>query len=367
MNESYSDRKLMQKSIEVEYWVIDRTGALTTPGALAEDSEYVEEEFVHPLIELKTPPCESYAALRSTFVDTLDGVLSQADELDKMLVPLGTPLNSGPIERWPSERGRIQKRVLGDNFAYAKYCAGTHFHFEKRNVTDQLNVLASLDPALALLNSSPYFRGDQIANGARAYIYRKKCYEHFPMHGQLWDYVETVGQWERHLNRLFDEFKEAAIKAGVDEDSVEAHFSPDDVVWTPVRLRDTMPTVEWRSPDASFPSQILRLAEEVGTVMEQLHHTEVRIAGDTGEVTDGGITLPEFGTVLDYTEEAIHNGLESADVATYLERMGFDVQGYDPLTQKTGGRDHISPNEASELRLQYGKLLKRDVDHLLQN
>ena len=356
----------MQKAIEVEYWVIDQNGALTTPGALAEHSEYVEEEFVYPLFELKTPPCESYTNLRSTFIDQLDGILSRADELDKMLVPLGTPINGAAIDRWPSERSWIQQRVVGDNFAYAKYCAGTHLHFEKRNVTDQLNVLTSLDPALALLNSSPYFRGERTANGARAYIYRKKCYEHFPKHGQLWDYVDTVGQWERRLERRFDEFKEAAIEAGVDEDSVDAHFSSDDIVWTPVRLRNAMPTVEWRSPDASLPSQILRLAEEVDTVMEQLHHTEVQVEGVTGNVTGDGITLPEFDTVLDYTEEAIHDGLEAAAVAAYLKRMGFDVQGYDPLTRNIDGRDHISVNEARELRLRYGKRLRRDVNHLLQ-
>ena len=357
----------MQKSIEVEYWVINRDGTLTTPGALTEGSEYREEEFVHPLFELKTPPCATHAELRSTFVDQLDNVLSRADELDKMLVPLGTPINGGPIKRWPSERGRIQQRVLGDNFTYAKYCAGTHLHFEKRNVTDQLNVLASLDPALALANSSPYFQGEQIANGARPYIYRKKCYEDFPLHGQLWGYVDTVGQWERRLEQLYDEFKTAAIEAGVDDESVDTHFSPDDIVWTPIRLRDTLPTVEWRSPDATFPSQILRLAEEVDTVMEHLHHTDVHVEGVTGEVTDDGITLPEFDTVLDYTEKAMHDGLEAPDVAAYLQRMGFDVRGYDPITRKIDGRNHVSPDEARELRLRYGKLLRRDVNHLIQD
>ncbi|WP_336365355.1 hypothetical protein [Halalkalicoccus salilacus] len=128
-----------------------------------------------------------------------------------------------------------------------------------------------------------------------------------------------------------------------------------------------MPTVEWRSPDASLPSQILCLAEEVDTVMEQLHHTEIHVEDVTGEVTGDGITLPEFNTLLDYTEEAIHTGLESTAVAAYLKRMGVDVQGYDPLTRKIDGRDHISVNEARELRLQYGKRLKRDVNHLLQD
>ncbi|MEY7851841.1 glutamate-cysteine ligase family protein [Natrarchaeobius sp. A-rgal3] len=354
----------MQKSIEVEYWVVDEDGALTDPGELTEYSEYVEEEFVYPLLEVKTPPCETYSALRSTFVELLDDLLVKADELDKMLVPLGTPINSGPIEVRPSERSRIQKRVLGDNFAYAKYCAGTHLHFEKRNVTDQLNVLASLDPALCLLNSSPYFQGDRVANSARAYIYRKKCYEYFPLHGQLWDYVNTVGQWERQLDRLFDSFKQASMKEGVTENDIDASFSPQDIVWTPVRLRDEMPTVEWRAPDTSLPSQILRLGEEVGDIMELLHHTEVRIEGNTGEVTDERITIPEFDAVLNYVEEAIHDGRESAELSAYLERMGFDVREYEPLTQKIDGREHVTLDEAREIRLQYGELLRRDVDNL---
>ena len=354
----------MQKSIEVEYWVIDRDGALASPGALTEVSEYAEEEFVEPLFELKTPPCETYADLRATFVDQLSGVLSRADELDRLLVPLGTPIHGGSIAQLPGERGRIQRRVIGTDFAYAKYCAGTHLHFEQRNVTDQLNALAALDPALALASSSPYFQGERIANCARAYLYRKESYEQFPKHGQLWSYVETVAEWERRLEQRFEAFREAALESGVDEDGFDAHFSPDDVVWTPVRLRDAMPTVEWRSPDATLPSQILRLAEEVDAVMERLHHTEVRIEGTTGEVTEDGVTLPEFETVWDYAEEAIHDGLESSDVAAYLERMGFDVGGYDPLSRKMGHRERVDPAEAREIRLEYGKLLERDVRDL---
>ncbi len=356
----------MQKAIEVEYWVVDQDGALTTPDALTEYSEYVEEEFVYPLVELKTPPCESFSTLRSTFVEQLDELLAKADDLDKTLVPLGTPINSREIELRPSERSRIQKQMLGDNFAYAKHCAGTHLHFEKQNVADQLNVLAGLDPALGLLNSSPYFQGDRVANGARAYIYRKKCYEYFPLHGQLWDYVDTVREWGRQLDRLFDSFKDTSMDGGIDEAAIDANFSPDNIVWTPVRLRDEMPTVEWRSPDTSLPSQILRLAEDLGTIMEQINHTEVRIDGDIGELTDDRITLPAFDTVLNYVEKAIHDGMGSAELTAYLKRMGFSVQEYEPLSQKIDGGDHASLDEARQIRLRYGELLRRDVDYLAQ-
>ncbi|WP_226482038.1 glutamate-cysteine ligase family protein [Natrinema amylolyticum] len=384
----------MKTSIEVEYWVVDSDGALTEPGPLADVSDRTEREFVEPLFELKTPPCESVAELRTALVDELEAVLSTAAELDKRLVPLGTPINGGAIDRRPGERGRIQKAVIGENFDYAKHCAGTHIHVEKRNVTDQLNALIALDPALALVNSSPYYRGERVANGARAHCYRKQSYEAYPKHGQLWRYVENVGEWHRRLEHRYEEFEAAAVEAGVDPVAVEEHFSPDDVVWTPIRLRDSMPTVEWRSPDAALPSQLLRLTDEIETVMERLHHTDVRIdaedgrgAGDEraesdgsgvglghggssgptarpGHVTSEGIALPAFETVRDLAESAISDGLASAAVAGYLERMGFTVSDYHPISTRIDGRQYVTNADARDLRLEYASRLEEDVETL---
>ncbi|TYL39970.1 glutamate--cysteine ligase [Natronococcus pandeyae] len=360
----------MNTSLEVEYWVVDSDGELASPGSLADVSEHTEREFVGPLFELKTPPCESMPALRQTFVEQLDEVLTEAERVDKRLVPLGTPINCDEIDRRPGERGRIQKEVVGANFDYAKYCAGTHVHFEKRNVTDQLNTLIALDPALALVNSSPYFQGERIANGARAYCYRKKGYANYPKHGQLWRYVENVGEWHRRLEHRFEEFKTAALEEGVDEAAVDANFSSDDVVWTPVRLRDEMPTVEWRSPDAALPSQLLRLTDEMRAVIETVPNTNVQIDdGDdsesgAGHVTSEGITLPEFDTTCDLAEAAMHDGLESAPVANYLDRMGFSIGDYHPISTQIDGRQYVTKSDARDLRLEYASRLEADVERL---
>ncbi|WIV67414.1 glutamate-cysteine ligase family protein [Natrialbaceae archaeon AArc-T1-2] len=356
----------MQTSIEVEYWVVDESGELTEPGPLVDVSDNVEEEFVGPLFELKTPPCETMAELKREFVGELANVLAEADRCGKGLVPLGTPINCGPIDQHPGERSHIQECVLGENFGYAKYCAGTHVHVEKRNVVDQLNVLIALDPALALCNSSPYFEGRPIASSARAYVYRRKCYEQFPKHGQLWEYADNVGQWNRRLERRYEEFKDAAVTEGIDEERVDERFTPDDVVWTPVRLRQEFPTVEWRSPDATVPSEILRLVADLEAVMERLHHTNVSVAGENGAVTEDGIALPEFDAVCGLADEAIIDGLASQNVRNYLDRMGFSVADYEPITDRIAGREHVGPTDACELRRTYADLLARDVDALLQ-
>lgn len=357
----------MKKSIEVEYWVIDQNGALTTPGELTDVSEFAEEEFVAPLFELKTPPCDTIEDLRETFVDQLDEVLTRADELGKLLVPLETPVNCGPIDISPCDRGQVQRRVIGTDFDYAKYCAGTHVHFEQRNVTDQLNVLTSLDPALALLNSSPYHDGERIAAGARSYIYRKTCYRQLPEHGQLWDYADTVGEWKRRLDSRYEEFRAAAIERGVDPDAVAANFAPDDVVWTPVRLRSAMPTVEWRSPPAALPSQILRLVETAETLMEAVCDTTVSVTDGKGGITSDGIELPAFETLRAYSDEAMREGLQSSAVTAYLERMGFDVADFDPISPTIDGQSSVSRSRARQLRLRYGRLLREDVNGLTRD
>ncbi|AGB39598.1 glutamate-cysteine ligase family protein [Natronococcus occultus] len=359
----------MNTSLEVEYWVIDGDGELTPPESLADLSEYTEREFVEPLFELKTPPCESIPELRATFVSQLEEVLETAERADKGLVPLGTPLNCDGVERRPGKRGQIQKDVLGPKFDYANYCAGAHLHFEKRNVTDQLNALIALDPALALVSSSPYYQGERVANSARAHCYRKRAYADFPRHGQLWNYVESVGEWTRRLERCFEEFEDEALAAGVEPEAIDANFSVDDVVWTPVRLRDEMPTVEWRSPDAALPSQLLQLTEELYAVMETLHDTNVEIddgdgGTEAGHVTDEGVRLPDYDTVFDLAGVAIRNGLGSTPIVNYLDRMGFSVPDYHPIATQIDGRQYVTKSDARELRLEYASRLESDVEQL---
>ncbi|SEQ71854.1 glutamate-cysteine ligase family protein [Natrinema salaciae] len=378
----------MKTSIEVEYWVVDSDGRLAEPGPLADVSERTEREFVEPLFELKTPPCESISELRTALVEELEAALERAAAVDKRLVPLGTPINGDGVDRRPDERSRIREAVTGERFDAATYCAGTHIRVEERTVTDQLNALVALDPALALVNSSPYYRGERIANGARAYCYRTRSDEASPKHGPFWRYVESVDEWHRRLERRYEEFEDAAIEVGVDPEAVANNVSPDDVVWTPVRLRDSIPTVEWRSPDAALPSQVLRLADDLETVMERLHRTTVRIDGgvagdggreasgggiavDTrgptarpGRVTSDGTVLPAFETVCDLAESAIGDGLESAAVAGYLERMGFTVGDYHPIAAQIDGRRYVTSADARDLRLEYASRLEEDVEKL---
>jgi carboxylate-amine ligase len=353
----------IRRSVEVEYWVVDERGRLTEPGALVEAAPGVEREFVEPLLEVKTTPCTSEAELRTELLGRLGAVLDRADELDRRLVPLGTPIAAESVAELPAERTRIQNEVVGEAFAHVRHCAGTHIHVEQQpgSAVDQLNTFVALDPALALVNSSPYFEGQRLAAGARSELYRRLAYDDLPHQGRLWPYIRSVEEWRRRLERRHEAFVTAALEAGVDRTAIAGSFDPESAVWTPVQFREAFGTVEWRSPDAALPSQVLRLASRLASVVDVVRRGTVRMGAGEGRIDGSEVVLPPFEVVLERVDEAIHEGLDAAPLRSYLDRMGFDVDAYDPLANELDGREPVSPSAARDLRLEYADRLHRDV------
>lgn len=352
----------MRRSIEVEYWVIDDDGRLVEPGELVDASPGAEREFVEPLLEIKTTPCTSTDELRDELFTRINAVVQRADELGLGLVPLATPMTEEPIERLPSERTGIQERAVGEPFEHVCCCAGTHIHIEQRpsREIDQLNVLTALDPALALVNSSPYARQTPDVPGARSRLYRS-AYDEIEYQGELWPYHSDTHEWRQRLEAAYDAFCRAAVNNGIEETAVESVFEPENAVWVPIKLRDTFSTVEWRSPDTALPSQVIKLADDLVSIVEQLVDAEVRIDGEVGLRTDDTIVLPEFETIESHVDAAISEGLESDALRAYLDRMGFDISAYEPITREFDLGSDLTTSETRQIRLQYARKLESDV------
>ena len=353
----------LRRSVEVEYWVVDDEGQLVEPTGLVDSTAGAEREFVAPLLEIKTTPCETTAELRGELYERLGRVLRRADELGRGLVPLATPVHAEEIADLPSERTAIQDAVVGEDFDYVRHCAGTHIHIEQLPGRElaQLNTLVALDPALALVNSSPFFRGRHIAAGARSKLYRWLAYDGLDGQGRLWPYVDERGEWDTRLERRYEKFRKAAIDAGIGVRTVEEHFDPESAVWTPVQFREEFGTVEWRSPDAALPSDIIRLADTIADTVAHLEDATVRVDGTTGRRTADAVVLPEFDAVSGYVNDAIRDGLRSDAVRSYLERMGFDTAAYDPVSHDIDRPGTLSRADARELRLEYARRLEDDV------
>lgn len=353
----------MKLGLEAEYWVIEESGELATDtGDLTEVSDYVVPEFVAPLIEVQTPPVSSTEELRHEFGTVLQAVRDKADEQGLALVPLGTPLARESLDI-TSERGQLLGRIYGDDVEYAMNCAGTHVHFDKGNVVRQLNLLTALDPALALVCSSPYYNGSKLACSSRAAVYRYESHSTFARYRDLWDYVENEEQWEARIDEQYYILKLIARERGIDPETFNEHFDREDAVLTPVRLRHRSPTVEWRAPDTALPSEIIRLVGEVTELMHQADYKDV-VVGETGIRTEQ-IGIPPFPELRGLSTAAISEGIGSLRVQDYLTTMGFDVTRYHPISERMEGGWTLPHEESLRLRREYADALREDIDGLM--
>jgi hypothetical protein len=351
----------MKVGVEAEYWVVDETGALCDGRELVDAHECVEPEFISSLVEIKTPPVETEAALRHALQSTLQTVLAAADAQGKRLVPLGTPLadSSSPIV---SERGRLLERIYGDGIKPAMQCAGTHIHFDAGNVPRQVNLLTALDPALALVSSSPCYAGEQTMHASRPYAYRSLCGEEFVQFRDLWEYTTTAAAWDDRLAAAYEAFRTLAIDRGVTEQEFTTHFQPENTMPTPVRVRQQFPTIEWRAPDTALPSQVVTLTSDVSRLVGQTAAKPVEI-GEPG-VGPERIRIPAFDDLTQLTRAAIERGLDSPAVWDYLEAMSIDPRDYQPISSEIGQQSSVSVAEARRIRLDYADRFERDVETL---
>lgn len=355
----------MQLSLELEYWTVDNTGALAPAKPVLDRIDDLDAESADPMLEVVTDPCSDVLELREEVTDRLQEVIDVAAEENRRLVPLSTPLNAGSISTSDGPRTQIQRQVLGECFANATYCAGTHLHVDQIDgaETDQLNLLTALDPAFALVSSSSHYQGSNVAGCARSHIYRRQCYGDHPELGQLWPYVESTEDWDNRVTTVFDRFRRQALSTGVDPATFDEHFTPEDSIWTPVRLREKFGTIEWRSPDVTLPGQILRLVTDVRDALDVVVDRGLEIGGE-GEVTATTVTVPEFDRLRRYVRTATDSGLAAPAVEQYLERMGFACGDYRPIAWELAHVPSISRSDAKRLRLQYADRLEWDVKAL---
>jgi gamma-glutamyl:cysteine ligase YbdK (ATP-grasp superfamily) len=351
----------MKKGIELEYWVVDRQGRLDEAEKISQNFEFSYPEFVKPLLEIRTEPYEDIEKIREEMFERVRKCIEEAHRQDLRIVPTGTPLNSGPIDVIPgSERVKLEQSFFPEHNVKDRTRAGTHIHFEQENVVRQLNLVTALDPASAVLNSSPYHDGTKLASSSRNYFYRHLWDCKFPENIGLWEYTDSVEEWRQRLEDRFQDLRRSAIENDVDPEDFEANYSPEDSVWIPVRLRQEFGTVEWRSGDAAIPSEVFKLLEEISGLVESSSSKEVLINGSSR--VNESITLPEFSELSRISREAIEDGLHSSKVVDHLEGLGINTDRFDPLTdhiERDG--EEISLEEAREIRLEAAEILEEDV------
>lgn len=352
--------------IELELWVVDRKGRLRSARPLVEALDFVDPELVTPLVEVKTDPALSTSELRAQLRRRLSSALAAADRERLRVFALGTALNRGPLRLVESRRFRLQRRVTPREIETERRLAraGLHVHFshsgERRPARDRINLLTALDPVAAVLNSSPYGAAVAAASSSRNFLYRYGRRLELPGHSTLWPYARTVEDWQREIDRRFRQFERLARWRGVSSGLVRRIQSPDDALWTPVRLRRRWPTVEYRSPDATLPSETLRLVGDLSRLIDQTRGKPVVVGREVG-VHSAAIVVPPFPTVAALARDAAARGIDSEALVEYLDRLGIEPRRYRPLDRRLPYRRRLRDRERRHLRLALADLFEEDV------
>ncbi|MFB6158383.1 MAG: glutamate-cysteine ligase family protein [Candidatus Nanohalobium sp.] len=336
----------MKTGLELEFWVIDEKGELDYAKPVAERVYFASQEFSRSMIEIQTEPHEDVEELLKEAISKTEILAELAKKDGKRIVPLGTPLNSGKVEVYESERFQIEQEVIGHEVKHAGRTAGFHLHFEKEDVLRQLNTLTALDPLLALTNASPLYQGEKIAYGCRNKVYRHKACGAFPEQRELWPYMDSITEWREKREELFEKFENEAEKKGIKPERFERFFQPENAVWTPVKLREDYPTVEWRAPDTTLLTEVIKLVKAVKPIVQKKKRSE----------------LPEFEKVKNLSEKAIDKGLRSGEVREYIEEMGVEHSKFSPLSQRLDLPEKVSREKAREVRLDVAERLTEDLE-----
>ncbi|WEL23752.1 glutamate-cysteine ligase family protein [Candidatus Nanohalovita haloferacivicina] len=336
----------MKAGLELEFWVIDEQGELDYAKPVAERVYFASQEFSRSMIEIQTEPHEDVEELLKEAISKTEILAELAKKDGKRIVPLGTPLNSGKVEVYESERFQIEQEVIGHEVKHAGRTAGLHIHFEKEDSLRQLNTLTALDPLSALMNSSPRYQGKDLADGCRNQVYRHKACGAFPEQRELWPYMDSITEWREKREKLFEKFEKEAEKKGIKPEKFERFFQPENAVWTPVKLRENYPTVEWRAPDTALLTEVIKIVKAVKPIVQKKKRSE----------------LPDFKEVKQASEKAITQGLESREVREYIEKMGADPSDFSPMSQQLDLPEKVSREEAREIRLDVAEKLTEDLE-----
>lgn len=323
--------------LEQEFFLVEESGE---PSARADEflercREKAEDvasclapEWVKGIVEVNTPPVESFPELEAVYAKNVTVALRSAREVGLRLYPLGTyPLALEPAVREEPDY-RVQVETVGaERFMDAGRCAGTHLHLglpagtvdtesgvapgapeeARRELIGLHNLATALDPALIFLTRScPFYEGRLTGLSPRTARYRGSeafdwngVYRHLPEVGALMPYAESSKDLVRQQFDRYRAWLKAMARANVDLDLFVG--SGGDLLrpaWNPVRL-NRHGTLELRGMDSNLPEMTLTAVELVVLAAERLVREGLRVSPEKGvttfRVAGDRLLVPEFG------------------------------------------------------------------------
>ena len=354
--------KRSESGFEVEFNIIDSKGdiasnskKLITKTLEKYKDVNIDTEASLNLIEMRSTP---YPKLKSTLLSMMDNiskVSEAAQEMDCLLLPLGTYPGKFNEKPTPEKRYKLLMDILeADNFTYiSSRSAAFHFHYalpkgvfhngkkslrkiknskSKDALINSYNLMIAADPAIStMLQSSPFVDGKYLGKDSRIILYRggkKIGYSggiHTKLSGALQPYIATMEDMHYRITRMDNHWQERLIGKGYHKEAKKKELL--DFVWNPVKI-NKVGTLEQRSGDITQPKYFNAAAVLIKSVLRVLQQEFYEVkASDIGlekpfKIEGEKIHIPPISHLRNKLQhDAVWHGFDSKEVYNYTKRF----------------------------------------------
>ena len=353
---------------EVEFFILDKNGQLVNEADLL--LKKIEEKKRNPhseiiaecsknMIEVGSYPSTETTSTVEALVDNLKLLLYTADEQDLLICPLATYPGKGPVKiRSNVAKYRAEEILFGQKrYKMAGSCVGFHFHHalpwgvfdqkrltlkklinskNKQSLVNAYNFLIAADPAITtFMQSSPFFRGRQLAKDCRLLIWRggqalnypDSLYANLPKYGALPGYEHTETDIINSINSRYEEWLKILQDGGVKESELPKYHSVLDTNWTPIRI-NAHGTIEQRGMDMNHLLPLSSVAIILSRVLRAIQEDYYKVFSSDVAVREPFkvdrkiIYIPPDTHVLQKLQyAAAYRGMDDDEVWYYCKRL----------------------------------------------
>ncbi|MFO7710964.1 MAG: glutamate-cysteine ligase family protein [Candidatus Woesearchaeota archaeon] len=306
--------------LELEFHLAYEDGSLANEADLvladSRAGDYLIRESAKSMVEVIAPPSSDLSVVHQNFLKGLSALKEICDDYSLLPVPSSSiGPESAPISNDPERvRGMKKRIILGDELRDLEHhICGTHIHIDKletaEEIHDQYVVMQAMDPAFALLSSTPFFLGQNTKKDYRVDIYRNQVFGEFPLQGQLLPYPVS---YEDIVER-----QRESLRSWVGNGSSEG-FAAHDTCWGPIRMMEK--TIESRCADANVFSQVMGLAALYQGVCNYLSENKPEVVIGEGNFFKEGnqLVIPSYEWLKEAENAGIREGVHNSSLHEYL-------------------------------------------------
>ncbi len=327
--------------IEYEFALINRNGYLSNVAKEIIDDSLndgsIVDESNHARVEVNSDPANTVSELHQGMVPKLlllEEICAKHDAYVSTVSELGGGKSK---QRHDKPKWNLYIPIVGQEANDLKRkISGIHGHFSQspEHLLEQMWLFTALDPlSYATTSTSPMLDGiNNEVNCHRINATRGQMFADYPLHAQLQPYIQSIEEISVRDQIRFNQWLNVP---GTDIDAFKEFFKPESTGYHPIRKRDSIGengTWEVRSFDTTPLDISLGMMALYKGCNDRIinKNIPVKVSEKTGHYSfsDQEVVLPNYITLKALEAEAIKYGLNSDNIANYLEEaLRFSIEG----------------------------------------